>query len=97
MGLDRVVTIMPRKLWISNGSTCVLAAVAALCCLAGCNQGSAGAPGPVLASSPAPPAADPPSNPAAASAPATSEGRAYTTVGPLIVEQQADVVAERDG
>ena len=51
----------------------------------------------MLASSPAAPAADPPSNPAAAAPPATGEGRAYTTVGPLIVEQQADVVAERDG
>ena len=99
MGLDRVVTIMPRKLWISNRSTFVLAAVAALCFLAGCNQGSTAAPGPVLASSPAAPAADPPSNPAAAptAAPATGEGHGYTTVGPLIVEQQADVVAERDG
>jgi RND family efflux transporter MFP subunit len=98
MGLDRVVTTMPRKLWISNRSTCVLAAFAALCCLAGCNQGSAAAPGPVLASSPAAPAADPPATPAAAApAPATGEGRAYTTVGPLIVEQQADVAAERDG
>jgi RND family efflux transporter MFP subunit len=98
MGLDRVVTTMPRKLWISNRSTCVLAAFAALCCLAGCNQGSTAAPGPVLASSPAAPAADPPATPAAAApAPATGEGRAYTTVGPLIVEQQADVAAERDG
>jgi RND family efflux transporter MFP subunit len=99
MGLDRVVTIMPRNLWIRNRSTFVLATFAALCCLAGCNQGSTAAPGPVLASSPAAPAADPPSNPAAAptAAPATGEGRGYTTVGPLIVEQQADVVAERDG
>jgi RND family efflux transporter MFP subunit len=90
---------MLRRLWISNRSACVLAAIAALCCLAGCNQGSAAAPGPVLASSPAAPAADPPSNLAAApaAAPATGGGRAYTTVAPLIVEQQADVVAERDG
>jgi RND family efflux transporter MFP subunit len=98
MGLDRVVTTMPGKLWISNRSTCVLAAVAALCFLAGCDQGSTVAQGPVLASSPAAPAADPPSNPAAATpAPASGEGRAYTTVGPLIVERQADVVSERDG
>jgi membrane fusion protein, multidrug efflux system len=98
--MDRLLTIMPRKLWISNRSACVLAAIAALCCLAGCNQGSAVAPGPVLASSPAAPAADPPSNlagAAPAAAPATGGGRAYTTVGPLIVDQQADVVAERDG
>jgi RND family efflux transporter MFP subunit len=30
-------------------------------------------------------------------APASGEGRNFTTVGPLVVEQQADVVAERDG
>jgi RND family efflux transporter MFP subunit len=29
--------------------------------------------------------------------PATGEARNFTTVGPLVVEQQADVVAERDG
>ena len=28
---------------------------------------------------------------------ATGEGRDYSTAGPLVVEQQADVVAERDG
>ena len=90
---------MPRKWWISNRSACVLAAVGALGSLAGCNQGSATAAGPVLASSPAAPAADPPSNLAAAlaAAPATGAGRAYTTVAPLMVEQQADVVAERGG
>jgi len=95
MGLDRVVTTMLSKLWISNRSTCVCAAVAALCFLAGCNGGSAPAQGSLLASSLAAPAADPPSNPPAA--PVTGEGRGYTTVGPLIVEKQADVVAERDG
>ncbi len=90
----------PHRLWISNRSACGLAAVAALCCLAGCNQGSVAASGPVLASSPAAPAADPPANPSApapAAPPSTGEGRAYTTVAPLIVEQQANVVAERDG
>ena len=94
LGLDRVVT-MPRTSWIS-----VFAAVATLGFLAGCNQESAAAPGPVLTSSPAAPAAYPPSNPSAAApaaAPAGGEGRGYTTVGPLVVEQQADVVAERDG
>ncbi len=90
---------LPHRLWLSNRSACVLSAMAALCCLAACNQGSGVASGPVLASSPAAPAADPPSNPAADSAapPATGEGRAYTTVAPLIVEHQANAVAERDG
>ena len=37
---------------------------------------------------------DAPPHPAS---PATSEARNFTTVGPLVVEQQADVVAERDG
>jgi membrane fusion protein (multidrug efflux system) len=94
-----VLTIKPRSWWISNRSAFVLGAIAALCCLTGCNQGSTVAAGPVLASSPAAPAADPPSNlaPASVVAPATGGGRAYTTVAPLIVEQQADVVAERDG
>jgi RND family efflux transporter MFP subunit len=97
MGLDRVVTTMPGKLWISNRSTCVWAAVAALYFLAGCGQGSTPTQGSFLASSLPAPAADPPSNPPAAAAPATEEGRAYTTAGPLVVEKQADVVAERDG
>ncbi|MGB8536918.1 MAG: efflux RND transporter periplasmic adaptor subunit, partial [Acidobacteriaceae bacterium] len=49
-------------------------------------------------SSLAAPAADPPPNPAApAAAPGSGEGPGYTTVGPLIVERQADVAAERDG
>ena len=30
------------QMWISNRSACVLAAIAALCCLARCNQGSGG-------------------------------------------------------
>jgi membrane fusion protein, multidrug efflux system len=90
---------LPHRSWVSNRSACVLSAMAALCCLAACNQGSGVASGPVLASSPAAPAADPPFNPAAASAapPATGEGRTYTTVAPLIVEHQANTVAERDG
>jgi RND family efflux transporter MFP subunit len=86
MGLDRLVTIMPRIPWI---------AIAALCCLAGCNQDPpASSPSPVLASSPAAPDADPPVPPASL---ATSDGKSFTTTGPLVVEQQADVVAERDG
>jgi RND family efflux transporter MFP subunit len=95
MGLDRVVTVMPGKRWMSHRNACTFVLGTALCCLAGCSQETT-ASGPVLASSPAAPAADPPSSPAAP-APATGEGRAFTTVGPLIVEQQADVVAERDG
>jgi RND family efflux transporter MFP subunit len=81
--------------------------------LAGCSQGPAApASQPVLASSPPSSAAAeaaPPSPFAGASAlltgpdaphppaPAAAEARNFTTVGPLVVEQQADVVAERDG
>ena len=72
--------------------------IAALCCFAaliGCNDApAASAPPPVLASSP--PAAEATAQPRPA-APASGEGRNFTTVGPLVVEQQADVVAERDG
>ena len=86
MGLDRLVTIMPRIHWI---------AFATICCLAGCNQDPpASAPSPALASSPAAPDADPPVPPASI---ATGGQRNFTTTGPLVVEQQADVVAERDG
>ena len=85
MGLDRLVTIR-RIHWI---------AVATVCCLSGCNQDPpASAPSPVLAASPAAPDADPPVPPASM---ATGGGRNFTTTGPLVVEQQADVVAERDG
>jgi RND family efflux transporter MFP subunit len=86
---------MPRKHWKSHRNACKFVLGTALCCLAGCNQEPT-ASGPVLASSPAAPAADPPSSPVA-SVTVTGEGRAFSTVGPLIVEQQADVVTERDG
>jgi RND family efflux transporter MFP subunit len=104
MGLDWLVTLMLWNQRKSNRSTCELIAVAALCCIAGCNQGpAASASQPVLASATSK-AAEPvassagaelPARPAASAA--TGEGREYTTVGPLVVEQQADVVAERDG
>src|SRR6202044_1951222 len=38
-----------------------------------------------------------PDAPPRSAGPATGEARNFTTVGPLVVEQQADVVAERDG
>jgi len=97
MGLDRLVTLMPWNQDQSNRSACALLVVSAMCCMAGCNQGpAASASQPVLASASsqdpvAPTALEPPARPAAI------EGRDYTTVGPLVVEQQADVVAERDG
>ena len=97
MGLDRLVTLMLWNQDKSKRRACALLVVAAWCCMAGCNQGPAApASQPVLASTAskdpvAPPAAEPAAHPTAI------EGRDYTTVGPLVVEQQADVVAERDG
>ncbi len=89
MELDRLVTTH-RIASIGTRSSCVLLALAALCWVPGCSDAPA-APAPVLATSPRAPevAAPTPSTP--------NEGRNFNTVGPLIVEQQADVDAERDG
>ncbi len=82
MGLDRMV----------RTSHCALFLVALAA--TGCRQEPV-ATEPVLASStPAPATAPPPSSPVAA---ASGEGRSFTTFGPLVVDQQSDVVAERDG
>jgi RND family efflux transporter MFP subunit len=85
----------PRIARISKRGSFVLLALAALCGVTGCNDGPA-APPPVLASSPRAPevAAPTPSAPATS---AREEGRNFSTLGPLVVEQQADVAAERDG
>jgi membrane fusion protein (multidrug efflux system) len=96
LGLDRLVAIMSQKRLKGNRGVCVWIAVAALCCFGGCNQDPSTSPQPVLASSPAGPVAEPPVRPAATAA-ASGDGRNFTTTGPLVVEQQADVVAERDG
>jgi HlyD family secretion protein len=86
MGLDRLVTMGPRVYGI---------VLVTLCGLAGCNQTpGTSASSQVLASSPAAPYADPPTPPPSL---VKSEGKAYATTGPLVVEQQADVVAQRDG
>jgi membrane fusion protein, multidrug efflux system len=90
MGLDWLVAIMPRK-----QIAFLLIAIAGLTCLAGCNDNGQ-APPRVLASSPPPAEPDPPlSKPIPATT--ADDERNFTTAGPLIVEQQADVVAERDG
>jgi RND family efflux transporter MFP subunit len=96
MGLDRLVIIMRRTHYTRIRNDFKL--IAALYCaatLAGCSQGGPSAtPEPVMASSPAPtaPVAAPP-----VAAPSSGSGREFTTAGPLVVEQQADVAAERDG
>jgi RND family efflux transporter MFP subunit len=96
MGLDRLVTFMVWTQAKSNRSVCAFMAVAVLWCIAGCDQGPAASASskavePVASSA----GAEPTARPAATAA--TGEGRDYSTVGPLVVEQQADVVAERDG
>jgi RND family efflux transporter MFP subunit len=94
MELDRLVT-RPRITSIGTRRSCVLLTLAALSWVTGCSDIPA-APPPVLASSPRAPevAAPTPSTPVAS---VLGEGRNFTTVGPLVVEQQADVDAERDG
>ena len=98
MGLDRVVTVMPRKHWMSHRNACTFVLGAALCCLAGCSQEPTASAGRCWPSPPAAPAADPPSSPSVARcARQRAKGATFSTIGPLIVEQQADVVTERDG
>ena len=90
MGLDWLVAMMARK-----QIAFLLIVIAGLTSLGGCND-SPPAPARVLASSPAPAEPDPPPhNPVPATA--IGDERNFTTSGPLVVEQQADVVAERDG
>jgi len=97
---------MPRNQLKGNRSACEWIA-AALCCiagfgLAGCSQGPA-APAALASSTASGATAEPvaaatsPNAPPRPTSPPTGEARDFTTVGPLVVEQQADVVAERDG
>ena len=90
LGLDRLVAIMARK-----QIAFLVIAIAGVTCLAGCND-SPPAAARVLASSPPPAEPDPSlANPVPGTA--IADERNFTTSGPLVVEQQADVVAERDG
>jgi multidrug efflux pump subunit AcrA (membrane-fusion protein) len=102
MGLDRLVTIMPRNQRKRNRITFVLFAAATLWWFAGCDQGPAAA----VPQSSSSPSSNPATDrvplattdlPSRAAAHAAGEGRDFTTSGPLVVEQQADVVSERDG
>ncbi len=95
--------------WVAAAALCCMGGLG----LAGCRQGPAAAQPVVASPSPsgaAEPLAAASSPFAGASAyltgpdasphpagPATSDVHSFTTVGPLVVEQQADVVAERDG
>jgi RND family efflux transporter MFP subunit len=94
MELDRLVTT-PRIASMGNRNSFVLLVFATLCWVTGCNDGPA-APPPVLASSPRAPEVTAPT-PSVLTTSARDEGRNFSTVGPLVVEQQADVAAERDG
>jgi RND family efflux transporter MFP subunit len=95
--------------WIATAALCFIAGWG----LAGCSQGApaggqtASSTASGADAQPAPAATSPfvgasayltgPSAPSRPTSPSTGEGREFTTVGPLVVEQQADVVAERDG
>jgi RND family efflux transporter MFP subunit len=108
MGLDRLVTMPCTRQTTTGGAPGAYfslqlqkASLAfgmlwwfAGCCVAGCSQ-DASTPPAVLASSPLPSSVPEPSGRPGASA--TSEGHNFTTTGPLVVEQQSDVVAARDG
>ncbi|MFZ0305026.1 MAG: efflux RND transporter periplasmic adaptor subunit [Terracidiphilus sp.] len=78
-----------------NGRTPLLVVMAAAVLCPGCETNSLP---PAVAASSAPPSAST-STPAPAPAPAPNvpEAKSFTTSGPLVAEQQADVGAERDG
>ena len=85
MGLDRLV------------KTQHLALFAAALLMVGCRQEpAAAAPEPPAAAERTMASSTPPPAPAPAAAPG-GDGRNFTTSGPLVVDQQADIVAERDG
>ena len=104
--MDRLVA---RK---RNHGACALLTAALTCCIAspllgGCNR-PAEPTQPVIASSanPSTPASSvtgsspyqpAPEAPQHQTPPVTGDNRSYSTTGPLVVEQQADVTAERDG
>jgi RND family efflux transporter MFP subunit len=99
--------------WIATPALCFVLCCIAGSGLAGCSQGApaAGQTASSAASGadaqPVTPAPSPfvgasayltgPNAPPRPSSQPTNEGREFTTVGPLVVEQQADIAAERDG
>jgi RND family efflux transporter MFP subunit len=76
-----------------NARNSLLVAMAAAVLSTGCETNSAP---PIVAASAAPPSASMPAS-APAPAPGVPEAKSFTTSGPLVAEQQADVGAERDG
>lgn len=75
-------------------SMTTVAMMAAALLATGCDSNS---PPPAVAASTAPPSA-PASTPAPApSAPSTPDAKSFSTSGPLVAEQQADIGVERDG
>jgi RND family efflux transporter MFP subunit len=78
----------------------VFACAAAVPCFmfSGCkSQPAAETQAAAAVSTPVAPSPNPSLQPAAASVSDTAETRPFTTTGPLVAEQQADVAAERDG
>ena len=75
-------------------ATVLLAAGAVMLASSGCNshpEAAGAAPPQTPAPSVTPPAPMPPQQPA------TPDPMSFTTTGPLVAEQQADIAAERDG
>jgi RND family efflux transporter MFP subunit len=101
VGVDRMVTRMPQRPQHNRSACsfpCISWVVAAICCVCslsilGCSSAEP-SPAPVIAAS-GTPTAPPPMEAPQHFAPADSHS--YVTTGPLVVEQQADVTAERDG
>ena len=91
--LDWLVTHMDPHSWPKTPLMAAMAAAVALL-IAGCGSHStpAVAAADTLASTPAATPA-----PAASPAPAAPDAKSFTTTGPLVAEQQADIGAERDG
>jgi RND family efflux transporter MFP subunit len=90
---------MPLRITCQLGKPALTGAALLLCvCLAGCHAtpvlSSARSEGDPSASASA---AAAPSTHVAATATSTGGAPAFTTTGPLVVDQQADVLAERDG
>jgi membrane fusion protein, multidrug efflux system len=92
MGLDRMVKTLQLHWALMGAGVCLALGVA------GCRASGAGpAASPVLAAEPSAAAAEA-AAPAAVAAPVMKEeAKTFATTGPLVVEQQADVTAQRDG
>jgi RND family efflux transporter MFP subunit len=101
LGMDRMVARMPQHHQRNRSACrfiCFSWTAAVICCVfslgsLGCSS-TEPSPSPVIAAS-GTPSAPPPME--APQHPAPADSHSFATTGPLVVEQQADVTAERDG